>query len=84
MPERLLLVFLEDDGGVVATESEGVGEHGSHVTLLGLVECEVEVVINLRIIVALCMVDGRRHDSVGDSLNAEDSLQSAGGTEKVT
>ncbi len=68
----LFLVFLKDQGCIVAAETESIGKDGFHVAFLSLIEGEVEVVVNLRIIVALLMVDSGRHDAVGDGLYAED------------
>ena len=60
----VLSIFLECYTCVVATESEGVADGSAHLALLCFVECEVEVVVYLLVVVALGVVDGRGHDAV--------------------
>ena len=67
----------------MAAETECIGEGSSDFALLRLVESEIEVIVNFRIVVSLCMVDSRGHDAVVHSLNSEESLDSSGRAEKV-
>jgi len=60
----LIHILLEDDTSIVTTKAEGIAETSTYLTLLSLVECEVQIVINLRILVTLFVVDGRRNDIV--------------------
>lgn len=62
----LFSILLEDNACIVATETEGVAQCGTYLALLGLVECEVHLVVDFRIVVAVSVVDGRRNDVVGD------------------
>ena len=55
----------KDDGGVMAAEAEGVGEHRVHLSLAGLVGHVVEVAGWVR----LGVVDGRGDDAF---LNRQD------------
>ena len=52
------LVLLDDDGGVVAAETEGVAQSGANRALLCFVEGEVEGVVDFLVVVALLVVDG--------------------------
>ena len=53
----------------MTAETKCIGEGGAHCALLGLVEGEVERVVDLLVFVAFLMVDCGRNDVVGDSLD---------------
>ena len=67
----------------MAAEPERVAQGGAHGALLGLVEGEVEVVVDLFVAVVVLMVDGRGHDVVLHGQDAGQCLDGAGGTEQV-
>jgi hypothetical protein len=68
---KLFSILLEDNTCVVTTEAERVGQRSAHLTFLRLVEREVQLVVELGIIVALLMVDGRRHESSFTTLSTQ-------------
>ena len=68
----------------MTAESECVGKGSTDNTLLSLVECEVEVIVNLLIHVVFVVVDSWRYDILNDRLDADQSLDSASSTEEVT
>ena len=80
----LLHVLLDDYGGVVAAEAEGVGEGSAHGAVLCLAEGEVEVVVDFGIVVAFFVVDCGGHDIFLDGFDAEHCFEGAGGTEQVS
>ena len=59
----------------MSAETEGVGEGVIDVALTGLVEGEIEAVVDLRVVVE--MVDGRRDDAILQGQNTSDGLDSA-------
>ncbi len=65
----LLLEFLHNQCGVVTAEAERVRQRGAYFTLLSLVECEIERVIDFFVLVALFVVDCGRDDAVGHCLD---------------
>ena len=56
----LLCVFLEDYTSVVTAKTKGIGQGSVDFALLGLVEREVQVVVDVLVVVAFRMVDSRR------------------------
>ena len=68
----------------MTTKAEGIAETSTNLALLGLVECEVQIVVNLWIIVALLVVDCGRNDVVLNSQDSDHSLYCASGTQQVT
>ena len=68
----------------MATKSEGIAETSTYHTLLGFIESEVQIVVDLWIIIALLVVDGGRNDIVLNSQNSYHSLNSTGSTKQMT
>ena len=68
----------------MTTKAEGVAETSTNLALLGLVECEVQIVVNLWVVIALLVVDRGRNDVVLDSQYSNHSLYCASGTQQVT
>ena len=66
----------------MTTKSEGIAESGTNLALLGLVEGEVEVVVNLLVLIAILMVDGGRYNIVLDSQDGCHSLNGTGSTQQ--
>ena len=60
----LIHILTEYYASVMTTESKGIAQTSTNLTLLGLVEGEVEVVVNLFVLVILLVVDGGRNDVV--------------------
>ena len=77
-------ILLEDYAGIVTTKSEGIAETSTHLTLLSLVEGEVEVVVDLLVLIIFLMVDGGRNNIVLNSQNGNHSLNSTSSTQQVT
>ena len=61
-PSLSRFVFLKDNSGIVAAETERIAQSRTHGALLGLVKGEVEAVIDFLILIALLMVDGGGND----------------------
>lgn len=80
----LFSILLEDNACIVATETEGIAQCSTHLALLCLIECEIHLVVYLRIIIAFLVVDGRRHDVGLHRLDTSQSLYGTSRTEKVT
>ena len=59
-----ILILLHDHSGVVASETERVGEGSAHGAFLSLVESEVEAVVDFFVFVAFLVVDGGGNDVV--------------------
>ena len=68
----------------MTTKTEGIAETSTYLTLLGLVECEIQIVVNLGILVASLMVDGGRHDIILNGQYGSHCLYSTGSTQQVT
>ncbi len=81
---KLFSILLEYYTAVVTTESESIAQCCTNLTLLSFVECEVQVVIELWIVVTLFMVDRRRNDVVLHTKNTGHSLYCTSCTEEVT
>ena len=80
----LSLILLEYYTCIVTTKTEGVAKTSTYDTLLSLVECEVQVVINLWILITFLVIDCWRNDIVLDSQNGSHCLNSTSSTKKVT
>ena len=80
----LLSVLLDDDASVVSAKAEGIGQGSAYGTFLSLVESEVHVVVQLRIIITLGMVDGRRDDIVLNAQYTDHTFYGTSGTKEVT
>lgn len=83
-PSLSRFVFLKDNSGIVAAETERIAQSRTHGALLGLVKGEVEAVIDFLILIALLMVDGGGNDILAYRKGAEHCLKGACSTEKVT
>ena len=70
-PRGLFFILLHDHSGVVTAETERVAESSAHGAMLGLVEGEVEGVINLFVFVALLVVDCGGNNVVDNRQSAE-------------
>ena len=68
----------------MTAETEGVAQGSTYLTLLCLVEGEVEVVVDFLVLVIFLMVDGRGNDVVLHGQDGSHSLYGTGGTEQVT
>ena len=62
----------------MAAKSERIAQSSTYLTLLCLVERKVQRIIELRILVALLVIDGRRHDVVLDTQYTCHSLHGTG------
>ena len=60
----LIIILLEDYTSVVASETEGVAQGSAYCALLSLVECEVQVVVDVLVLIVLLVVDCRWNDIV--------------------
>ena len=68
----------------MTTKTEGVAESSTYLTLLSLVEREVQIIIDLGILVTLLVVDGGRNDIVLHSQYSNHCLNSSSSTKQVT
>ena len=68
----------------MTTKAESVAETSTQLTLLSLVECEIQIVVDLGILVASLMVDGGRHDIVLHGQYGSHRFNSTGSTQQVT
>ena len=68
----------------MTAKAECVAHGSAHLTLLCLVEGEVEIVVDFLIVVTLLVVDGGGHDVVLHSQYGSHSLNGTGGTQQVT
>ena len=68
----------------MATETGGVRRGCVDFALLGLVECEIQVVVDILVVVALLMVNGGGNYAVYDSQDAGDGFYSTGSSQQVT
>ena len=68
----------------MTTKAESIAETSTYLTLLSLVECEIQVVVDLGILIAIFMVDGGRNDIVLYSQYGNHSLYSASCAQQVT
>ena len=62
----LIIILLEDNTSVVTSEAECIAEGSTYGALLGLVECEVQVVVDVLVLIIILMVDCWRDDIVLD------------------
>ena len=76
-----LLILLEDDACIVTTETESVTEGNTHRALLSLVEREIEVVVNFRVLVILSVVNRWGYNVILDSEDTDHRLNSTSSTE---
>ena len=81
---RLFNIFLEYYASVVSAKSKRVADGSTHLAFLRLVESKVQTVVQLWILVALLMVDGRRYDVVLYAQHTSHSLYGTGSTQQVT
>lgn len=58
----LIIIFLEDNTGIVSAKAESVAHSGAHGALLCLVECEIEIIVYFFVLVVFFVVDCRRYD----------------------
>ena len=84
VPNTLFLKFFEDGARIVSSKSKCIGQCSSDFSLLSLIECEIQIVINLGILITLGMIDRRRNDIIADRQNGEDGLHRTGCTQQVT
>lgn len=68
----------------MAAEAKRIAHCSTYQAFLGFVECEIQIIVNLGILVTSLMVDGRRNNIVLNSQYGSHSLNSAGGTQQVT
>ena len=68
----------------MTTETEGIAQCSTNLTLLSFVEGEIQVIIELFVLIIFLMVDGRRYDVVLNTEYADHSLYSTSSTQQVT
>ena len=68
----------------MTTKAEGIAETSTNHALLSLVEGEIQIVVNIRILIALLVIDGGRNDVVLYSQNSNHSLNGSSSTQQVT
>lgn len=78
----LFSILLEYYTSVVTAETKGVAKCSAHLTLLCCVECEVEIIVNLLILIAFLVVDCWRDDVVLNSQNGSHCLYSTSSAEQ--
>ena len=76
----ILFVLLHNDASIVSAKSERVAQSCTHFALLRLVEGKVQIVVNLGVLIAIFMVDGRRNNIVGHGESTNHGLQASGST----
>lgn len=76
----LLHKFFYNSTSIVPAEPEGIGQCCPHFSFLSFIECEIQFMIDFRIIVTFCMIDRGRYDTVFNCHNAKDCLQCSGCT----
>lgn len=80
---KSLLKLFYDNRSVMSAETEHIAQGGAYGSLLGHIECQVQVLGERRVNVVGGMVDGGRNNAILDSLDAENGLKGTGCAEQM-